>query len=95
MGNGIENGNSHSEEQDPVIPRNGLFKRGGVLFRSIEFCIFRVRTGEELTREMGKAEDAYLDRSNRVGSLIRSPVLGAAEGAQKHIGTIPQSPDKI
>jgi len=95
MGNGIENGNSHSEEQNPVTPRNGLFERNGVLYRSIEYDVFRVRTGEEFTREMSEKENTYLDGSNRVGSLIRSPELGVAEGAQKHIGTIPQSPDKI
>ena len=84
MGNGVENGNSHSEEQNPVIPRNGLFERGGVLFRSVNFDVFRVTSGEEFTRRMGKAEDRYLDESCRVGSLIRSPMFGATEGAQKH-----------
>jgi len=95
MGNDIENGSSHPEKEHPIIPENGLVKVEGVLFRSIEGQLFRVRTGEEMAQQMSRAEDDFMNEFCPQDSIIKSPLSIVPEGRQKHTRIIPQSPDDI
>lgn len=56
------------------IPKYGLVRMGGVLYRSDDFSLSKVRTGETIVREMSEAEDEYGDRKYGLGfSFMRSP----------------------
>lgn len=92
MGNGIENGSSHSQREHSIIPKNGLFKIGDITYRSIDGKLFKVRTGEEVVQQMSEALDKY----EGVGrSILQSPFSRVPEGVQRHTRIIPQSPDNI
>ena len=95
MVNGIENGKSHSERQDPIIPDNGLFQLKGITYRAIDGVFFRVRTGEEMVREISRAEDDFTNTFYPGASLITSPFSRVPEGEQRHTRMTPQSPDNI
>lgn len=95
MGNGVESGKSHPGRQGPIIPDNGLFELNGITYRAIDGEIFRVRTGEELVRQMSRAEDDFMNTFCPQASIIKSPLSIVPEGNQKHTRITPQSPDNI
>ena len=95
MGNGVEKGNSNSQEQHPTLP--GVFKMDGVWVRWVEGRLYRVIPGEDFARIMSEVENRIADSMLGQGASFKksSPIHGNQEGEQRHTRITPQSPDKI
>jgi len=78
---------SSKEEALRNLPKNGIIVFGGVTYRrNNDGIAYSVRTGEEISEAMSRAESEYMNEAlGQFLSLVKSPMGQEGQGAQRSI----------